>query len=125
MANYNITTSKPKIVIHCEGKAMTDNLVITNEIYMGEYEEIEEISSVVEITFTIDGTSYTAEEGMTWETYKGSEYDVLGLYDYIGYVASSVLSNNLVCIIPSVKWTDIIQNGGTYTTRNVSGGGAE
>lgn len=37
---YNITTSKPKIVIHCEEKVMANNLVITNEIYMGEYEEI-------------------------------------------------------------------------------------
>lgn len=32
------------------------------------------------ITFTIDGTSYQAEEGMTWAEWCGSNYNVIGAY---------------------------------------------
>lgn len=69
--SYNITTSKPKIVIHCEGKSMTDNLVITNEIYMGEFEEINKgftltLISTTEIYDSGFVNSYSLDGGNTW-----------------------------------------------------------
>lgn len=32
------------------------------------------------ITFTINGTEYQAEEGMTWKEWVYSEYNVIGFY---------------------------------------------
>lgn len=41
----------------------------THEVYAGEYEEIGGL-----INFTIDGVTYQAEQGMTWEEWCQSEY---------------------------------------------------
>ncbi len=36
------------------------------------------VDNVQLITFTIDGTEYQAEEGMTWEEWMASDYDTVG-----------------------------------------------
>ena len=39
------------------------------------------------ITFTIDGTTYQAEEGMTWEEWVNSEYNIdmtFGIDEFLG-----------------------------------------
>lgn len=109
--------NKNGIILKTANKICTKNITLTLDESL--------FVSVAEITFTIDGTSYTAEEGMTWETYKGSKYDVLGLYDYMGNVASSTLtpSNSAyVFYISGAKWNDTILDGGVYTTKYLSGG---
>lgn len=76
MTNYKITTSKPKIVIHCEWKEMTNDIVITNEIYMGEFEEISngftltlEVISGYEDRYVNNSLyTYSTDGGETWNT---------------------------------------------------------
>lgn len=76
MTNYKITTSKPKIVIHCEWKEMTNDIVITNEIYMGEFEEISngftltlEVISGYEDRYVNNSLyTYSIDGGETWNT---------------------------------------------------------
>lgn len=41
------------------------------------------------ISFTIDGTTYQAEEGMTWAEWVESEYNIGGYYAYGIYVRAS------------------------------------
>lgn len=67
------------------------------------------------ISFTIAGTSYQAEEGMTWEEWVESEYNTDGLTllnNHVGIKAGMVAypSNELVLS------TDTINKDGTYTT---------
>ena len=38
------------------------------------------------ITFTIDGTAYQAEDGMTWAEWLDSSYNISGFYDSYGFV---------------------------------------
>lgn len=93
MANYKITTSKPKIVIHCEEKSMTDNLVITNEIYMGEFEEI--------------SSGYTLT---LWHTYmSASAYENSPMYYSIDsgvtwvLITADILETNMKLILNNVS----------------------
>ncbi len=61
------------------------------------------------ISFTIDGTSYQAEEGMTWEEWCNSSYNTNGFYydetrvyinptDYVALVDGSAVSPNAVIL---------------------------
>lgn len=71
------------------------------------------------ISFTIDGVTYQAEEGMTWEAWVASEYNTDGYYisvadfrvhkDYFNYVTQ---------VLP----TDTITSGTAY--KLVAGGGS-
>ena len=66
---YNNTViaelSDKEITITCAGKKMLSDIVIVNPA-------VEEEASL--ISFTIDGTSYQAEEGMTWADWCDSDY---------------------------------------------------
>lgn len=53
----------------CEGKKMVGDIVIAYGV-----------DTVNLISFTIDGTSYQAEEGMTWEQWANSSYNTAGAY---------------------------------------------
>lgn len=84
------------------------------------------------ITFTIDGTEYQAEEGMTWSEWVGSEYNVIN--------ASTYLQSNNVALITvgvqqglpvilydsnggSVFATQKIITNNNYTAQTIGGGG--
>lgn len=80
----------------------------------------------VVINFTIDGTSYQADEGMTWTEWCGSSYNTAG------YVASS---SDQSVIAPSgnsildASWSVVnksatITNGHAYASYNADSGGA-
>lgn len=59
------------------------------------------------ISFTIAGTSYQAEEGMTWGEWVASSYNTGGLYlDSLGYVVRSSSSHVL--------------NGNNYVHKNTA-----
>ena len=51
-----------------------------------------------EITFTIDGTSYTALEGMTWAEWCESEYNTIGLWvgDDVVFVSSTMAGQKII-----------------------------
>lgn len=72
------------------------------------------------ISFTIEGTSYQAEEGMTWEEWVNSEYNVSNAYihnnDYV------ILGGIIIFNGVSVFKTDIIIDGTEY--QYYSSGGA-
>lgn len=53
----------------CKGKKMVGDIVIAYGV-----------DAVNLISFTIDGTSYQAEEGMTWEQWANSSYNTAGAY---------------------------------------------
>lgn len=76
------------------------------------------------ITFTINGTTYQAVDGMTWAEWCDSEYNTGGFYVYptgnqicdaVGYVRTK----DGVSVLPS----DIIIGNG-YSVKNMQGGGS-
>lgn len=73
--------------------------------------KIRALGGVDEITFTIDGTSYTAEEGMTWEEWVESEYNTIDAY-LIGDEIKTVYTYSGDRLIDvnggSIRSTDII-----------------
>lgn len=68
------------------------------------------------ITFTIDGTEYQAEEGMTWGEWANSEYDVNGKFSID--IDNSIGYNSFTCWVGGeydyVYASDIIQEGYNY-----------
>lgn len=69
------------------------------------------------ITFTIDGTEYQAEDGMTWEQWVNSEYNTKGFTVYGGqirlnfsYIISAISSD---VIISNYAYATIIGEGGS------------
>lgn len=71
------------------------------------------------ISFTIDGTTYQADSGMTWAEWCGSAYNTAGYYkDSDGIITRERMTylayNNTAC-----KGTDLIIANGTYTTESV------
>ena len=71
------------------------------------------------ITFTIGGTSYTADVGMTWEQWCASSYNTDGYYisgNYVNYSGGFLVIGSSV-----VKPTDTIVNGLNYA-KLASGG---
>lgn len=73
------------------------------------------------ITFTIDGTTYQAIDGMTWEEWVNSEYNVNQ-----GYFLSSntINSSSGMYYVAEVNGTDTIKDNSAYTLRYMSGGSA-
>lgn len=64
------------------------------------------------ISFTIDGTSFTAEEGMTWLDFVDSKYndgDVVINKGYVNYDGARIDNEG-----STVLASDVIVNGGTY-----------
>lgn len=79
-----------------------------------------EVGFVKIITFTIQSTTYQAEEGMTWAEWCGSEYDTNGAYiDSAGKVYPN---SNLHGSLAGVTSSDVIIEGMAYTI--VHGGGS-
>ena len=109
------------------GDWITPNVVYVNEnsnLYLQPYEESGGGSNL--ITFTVDGTEYQAEEGMTWGDFYNSDYnDGLisesynppkdAVHDYPDFrvrFSYGMLINNSTNL--TVKFGDKIDNLGVY-----------
>ena len=66
------------------------------------------------IKFTIDGTEYQAEEGMTWEDWVNSEYNISEL-DVIDGLVYNIGGMNIQKDNINVLSTDILINNMSYT----------
>lgn len=82
------------------------------------------------ISFTVDGVTYQAEEGMTWIEFCGSKYNYHPSYGkhYFTYgVFSNPESQNYVkfatntCTVTDVDPYDVIINGKTYPYKRATG----
>lgn len=81
---------------------------------------------VKEITFTVDGTTYQADEGMTWAEWCESEYNTVGMYTYhYNYQNKDIIMHDSVYRLYSkpgfaygyeVLTTDTIIDGHAYYT---------
>lgn len=71
------------------------------------------------ITFTIDGIEYQAEEGMTWEEWCNSEYNVDGFWCGSGYVRPA---GTIVAGVDLVSPFNVIINGKAYSIASLGGG---
>lgn len=77
------------------------------------------------ITFTIDGTTYQAEDGMTWEQWLSSEYNTGSYYTTGGWIRKS--NSNIVGLSvgnPVFAWNNISANT-AYVIITTSGLGPE
>lgn len=70
------------------------------------------------ISFTIDGTSYTAEEGMTWGEWVASDYNTNGFVESDGSIVSTI-GNPLVYNNTYVNSDDVIIYNTHYTTDDI------
>ena len=69
------------------------------------------------ITFTVDGASYQAEEGMTWEEWVNSSYNT---------VNALIIYNKVIIFtrsVENVNTSDLIVDGGNYSLSFQSSGG--
>ena len=71
-------------------------------------------SNVTLITFTVDGTQYQAEEGMTWQEFLDSSYNVDGWYAS----GSTVMKNNASYIVEGTSSESIIA-GKAYVSTGI------
>lgn len=85
-----------------------------------------EIGQAALISFTISGTSYQAEEGMTWEQWVNTDYNTNNKYSRGGgmsmYVEETANSNYYIYDITTnncVLLEDIIEANATYATKYV------
>lgn len=102
--------------LKCSNKKMKSDVVV----------KVEEVEEVNLITFAIGGTTYQAEEGMTWADWVDSEYNTINAHTSIdgtgctiggtafGIYADSERSINVVS-------TDIITNNAIYYTNHNGG----
>ena len=72
------------------------------------------------ISFTIDGTSYQFEEGMTWGEWVESEYNTDGFRESQGCIFSSLGPYNILADDITVSSSDLISNR-VYTINYESG----
>lgn len=105
-----ILIKNPIILIGSKAKkVVVDNINMTIDVYTKEV-------PVTLITFTINGTSYQAEEGMTWSEWVDSEYDI---NDYFaisgGTVWTTELGKFITAWVKDVTPSDVIQANMTYT----------
>lgn len=68
------------------------------------------------ISFSMDGTQYSAVYGMTWDAWVNSTYNTGGYYISYNSVQSSfgIVESSGVRVAP----TDVINDGGTYKSTN-------
>lgn len=78
------------------------------------------ISQVTLISFTIAGTSYQAEEGMTWAEWVDSEYNVN--QGYVLY-SNTITNSSRTHLVVGVNGTDTIKDNSAYTLKHIGGGG--
>lgn len=79
------------------------------------------------ITFTIAGTTYTAESGMTFETWMASEYNTSDFRKYEDDYR--IWSKSLISVVAyndssSVSYTETIIPNYEYKTKRIGGGGS-
>lgn len=71
------------------------------------------------ITFYVDGVEYKAEDGMTWEEWVNSEYNIAGFYiDYMDWIDTYVIAigDGLdYGTIPESSLSGLISSGYEYT----------
>ena len=117
--------------LNCENKKMDDNItIIVNEPAteaVPEYEGDVTVSGrVVMINFTVAGTSYEAEEGMTWRQWVDSDYNTAGFFEHfldgvtcVGIRSGSSSSNGYGVAYNDafVPITDLIVDGREYTEK--------
>ncbi len=70
-----------------------------------------EITGPTLISFTIDGASYQAEEGMIWGTWVNSDYNTGG---FILYGAGYVLTDDMSKAVQNVNSSQAIVSGRAY-----------
>lgn len=87
------------------------------------------VSGVSKMTFSISGTVYEAEVGMTWGEWCDSDYNIDNRFmaegaPYYEILDTTTSNRYVACIIPEIsadytfmKATDVIINGQEYTTR--------
>lgn len=98
-----------KLVIHCAGDTMEYNLVVRPAS-----------DGPVMITFTVDGTTYQAENGMTWKQWCNSEYNTDGFYHDADFIQTVNKANGYyIAVYP----TDAIIANNNYTLKYAGGGG--
>ncbi len=112
----------------CKDKPMLTDVVVTVPEGMGAGEVVEEWDgsytiSGGTISFTVDGVSYEAEDGMTWEQWVASDYNTDG---YINNGYSIITSDRNQVVRKENGWegialTDVIIADYTY---KLSSGGA-
>lgn len=73
------------------------------------------------ITFTIDGTTYQAIDGMTWEEWVNSEYNVN--QEYFLY-SNTIFNSSRTHLVAEVNGTDTITDNSAYTLQHINGGGS-
>lgn len=102
-----------KVEIHCAGQIMDYSLVVRP------------VADVVMISFTINITTYQAEEGMTWAEWIASSYNTGGYYlDGGNGVTSGYYMVSAGGSI-SEKGTDVIVADYTYIYYTPGGGGGK
>lgn len=72
------------------------------------------------ISFTIDGTSYQAEEGMTWAEWVDSEYNINGYF----LSSNSIIDSSGARLVAGVNGTDTIKDNSAYRLKHIGGGGS-
>lgn len=118
--------------LNCKDKKMASNLtVIENNVptevpvYEGAVIFEEEVKM---ISFTIDGTEYQAESGMTWAEWCESDYNTGGWYtddDDVGKWGGTGYSwaiSTTDLIADRVSSSDVIISNFAYKAANASGG---
>ena len=72
------------------------------------------------ISFTIDGVTLQAEEGMTWGEWVNSKYSSESYY-----VEENLVINKVGLIVENVSATDLIESNGSYKSDFDAGGSGE
>lgn len=105
-----------------EAVTLTFEIVKVYKVWDGSYTEGTGASL---INFTIGGTSYSAEEGMTWEEWCNSEYNTIGASanSNAGYITDKNYMNTIHTVSSSVEVlpSDTIVNGENYEFKYAGG----
>ena len=114
------TLTLPDDIKFSEGLVIEANKIYQISILkgLGSYLKFEG-DAIVLITFSIDGTTYQAEEGMTWEDWIDSEYDTSGFINSrSGNVTHVYTGDYLFLGSSTVKGTEPIVKDGNYSFTN-------
>ena len=77
------------------------------------------------ITFTIDGTEYQAEDGMTWEEWVNSEYDDGNYLVYNAYAIARFQGTSLVYVFDNTQTvfkSDLVKSNYSYNLQAMGAG---
>ena len=110
---------EPKYTLRIDGVEVTDyeNVIVNGVSYKCKGKTL--------ISFTIAGTSYQAEDGMTWAEWIASSYNTGGFYlDNSNSVSGNTLGLVSTDGYSSEKGTDVIVADYAYTYYKPGGGGS-